>query len=55
MKRWRNGLLGGVGLPLVLLLAAGAMAQDGGAAVDNLSAQIPAKEWLPLAKEFFLS
>ena len=34
---------------------AGAMAQDGGVAVDNLSAQIPDQEWLPLAKEFFLS
>jgi glycine cleavage system H lipoate-binding protein len=34
---------------------AGAMAQDGGVAVDNISAQIPDKEWLPLAKEFFLS
>jgi glycine cleavage system H lipoate-binding protein len=37
------------------MAAAGAYAQDGGAAVDNLSTQIAAKEWLPLAKEFFLS
>ena len=34
---------------------AGALAQDGGVAVDNVSAQIPDQEWLPLAKEFFLS
>ncbi len=37
------------------MAVAGAYAQDGGAAVDNLSTQIAAKEWLPLAKEFFLS
>jgi len=34
---------------------AGALAQDGGVAVDDLSAQISDQEWLPLAKEFFLS
>jgi len=34
---------------------AGAMAQDGGVAVDNISAQLPDQDWLPLAKEFFLS
>jgi len=34
---------------------AGALAQDGGVAVDNVGAQIPDREWLPLAKEFFLS
>jgi glycine cleavage system H lipoate-binding protein len=34
---------------------AGALAQDGGVAVNDLSAQIPDQEWLPLAKEFFLS
>jgi hypothetical protein len=33
----------------------GALAQDGGVAVDNLTAQIPADRWAPLAKEFFLS
>src|SRR3954465_872718 len=33
----------------------GALAQDGGVAVDNLTAQIPADKWAPLAKEFFLS
>src|SRR5271169_147362 len=34
---------------------AGALAQDGGVAMDNLTSQIPDQEWLPLAKEFFLS
>ena len=33
----------------------GALAQDGGVALDNLTAQIPADKWAPLAKEFFLS
>src|SRR5581483_5509862 len=33
----------------------GALAQDGGVAMDNLSAQLPDKEWAPIAKEFFLS
>jgi len=37
------------------MAVAGAYAQDGGAAVDNLGVQIPPKEWLPIAKEFFLS
>ncbi len=37
------------------LAAAGAYAQDGGVAVDNVSALIPDDQWLPLAKEFFLS
>jgi glycine cleavage system H lipoate-binding protein len=32
-----------------------AMAQDGGVAMDDLSTQIPDQDWLPLAKEFFLS
>jgi glycine cleavage system H lipoate-binding protein len=36
-------------------MALGALAQDGGVARDNLTAQIPDQEWLPLAKEFFLS
>lgn len=39
-------------LPMAM---AGAMAQDGGVAVDNVCALIPDQEWLPLAKEFFLS
>jgi len=34
---------------------AGALAQDGGVAMDDISAHIPDQEWLPLAKEFFLS
>jgi glycine cleavage system H lipoate-binding protein len=34
---------------------AGAYAQDGGVSVDNVAAQIPDQEWLPIAKEFFLS
>ena len=36
-------------------MALGALAQDGGVAMDNLTAQIPDKEWVDLAKEFFLS
>jgi glycine cleavage system H protein len=35
--------------------ALGALAQDGGVAVDDLTAELPDQEWLPLAKEFFLS
>jgi len=38
-----------------LPMALGALAQDGGAAMDNLAAQIPDKDWAALAKEFFLS
>lgn len=34
---------------------AGAYAQDGGVAVNDISAHIPDQEWLPIAKEFFLS
>lgn len=37
------------------MAVAGAYAQDGGVAVDNVAAQIPDERWLPLAKEFFLS
>src|SRR5450631_3471098 len=37
------------------LAFAGALAQDGGVAVNDVAAQIPNQEWLPLAKEFFLS
>jgi glycine cleavage system H protein len=36
-------------------LAIGALAQDGGVAVNDLTAHIPDAEWVPLAKEFFLS
>jgi hypothetical protein len=35
--------------------ALGALAQDGGVAVDNLAAQMPDKDWAQIAKEFFLS
>jgi len=35
--------------------AAGAMAQDGGVAVDDLTAQMPNEDWAALTKEFFLS
>ena len=34
---------------------AGALAQDGGVAVNDLTNHIPDQEWLTLAKEFFLS
>jgi len=34
---------------------AGALAQDGGVAMDNLTDQIPDQEWATIAKEFFLS
>jgi len=34
---------------------AGALAQDGGVAVNNLTDQIPDQEWAAVAKEFFLS
>jgi len=34
---------------------AGALAQDGGEAINDVSSQIPDQEWLPLAKESFLS
>jgi glycine cleavage system H lipoate-binding protein len=37
------------------MAVAGAYAQDGGVAVDNVAAQIPDEQWLPMAKEFFLS
>ena len=35
--------------------ALGALAQDGGVAVDNLTSQIPDQDWAALAKDFFLS
>src|SRR5208282_1877986 len=34
---------------------AGALAQDGGVAVDNLAEQIPDQQWASVSKEFFLS
>src|SRR5215467_6480754 len=36
-------------------ILAGALAQDGGVAMDNLTDQIPNQEWASIAKEFFLS
>jgi glycine cleavage system H protein len=38
-----------------LPMALGALAQDGGVATDNLTAQIPDQDWAQIAKEFFLS
>jgi hypothetical protein len=34
---------------------AGALAQDGGVAVDELTAHMPDEDWATLTKEFFLS
>jgi len=36
-------------------LAMGALAQDGGVAINDVANQIPGQDWLSLAKEFFLS
>jgi glycine cleavage system H protein len=36
-------------------MALGALAQDGGVAMDNVTTHIPDQDWLLLAKEFFLS
>jgi glycine cleavage system H protein len=36
-------------------MALGALAQDGGVAIDNLSDQLPDQDWTTLTKEFFLS
>jgi len=33
----------------------GALAQDGGVAVDDLTAHMPDEEWAAITKEFFLS
>lgn len=38
-------------MPMML----GALAQDGGLAVDNVTDQIPDQQWSAIAKEFFLS
>ena len=35
--------------------ALGALAQDGGVAMDNLMAQIPDQDWVAIAKDFFLT
>jgi hypothetical protein len=42
-------------LQRLIPMPAGALAQDGGVAVDNLADQIPDKEWATITKEFFLS
>ena len=36
-------------------MAVGALAQDGGVAVDNVTAQMPDQDWATLTKEFFLA
>jgi hypothetical protein len=36
-------------------MALGALAQDGGVAVDNLTTQVSDEAWATIAKEFFLS
>lgn len=36
-------------------MALGALAQDGGVAMDDVTAQIPDQDWAQIAKEFFLS
>jgi glycine cleavage system H lipoate-binding protein len=36
-------------------MAMGALAQDGGVAMDNLTAHMPDQDWAQIAKEFFLS
>jgi len=41
-------------MPAAMALA-GALAQDGGEAIQDVGGQIPKQEWAPIAKEFFLS
>ena len=36
-------------------MALGALAQDGGVAMHDATAHIPGQDWMPIAKEFFLS
>jgi glycine cleavage system H lipoate-binding protein len=36
-------------------MALGALAQDGGVAMDDATAHIPGQDWMQIAKEFFLS
>jgi glycine cleavage system H lipoate-binding protein len=36
-------------------MAVGALAQDGGVAMDDITANIPDQDWAAIAKEFFLS
>jgi len=42
-------------LQRLIPMPAGALAQDGGVAVDSLADQIPDKDWAAITKEFFLS
>jgi hypothetical protein len=44
-----GGAMFGGAMPL------GALAQDGGVVVDDVTTQIPTTQWAELAKEFFLS
>jgi len=37
------------------MIPAGALAQDGGVAIDDVAKQIPDKDWAAVTKEFFLS
>jgi glycine cleavage system H protein len=37
------------------MMPVGALAQDGGVAIDDVAAEIPDKDWATLAREFFLS
>jgi glycine cleavage system H protein len=52
-KRWMEEAA--IRLRSRMPMPAGAFAQDGGVAVDNIAAQMPDEDWLPVAKEFFLS
>ena len=42
-------------LRMSVTLPAGALAQDGGLALDDLTAQLPDQTWAKIAREFFLS
>jgi hypothetical protein len=54
LARWRTEESAGH-LQRKMPLALGALAQEGGVAVDNLTAQMPDQDGAVLAKEFFLS
>lgn len=38
-----------------MMMPVGVLAQDGGVAVDNVTAHLPSQEWSVVAKEFFLA
>ncbi len=42
-------------LRMKMMVPAGALAQDGGVAMDNITSEIPDQNWAELAREFFLS